>query len=122
MQNRLLYWAVMCLENLGDLKVCLRRWMYTDKLFTGQREMTGLGIYHYGARFYSQKLGRFLSADTLVPNPYNPQDLNRFSYVRNNPLRYTDPNGHMLDDGDDGGCYPCTLLTPTNSVSISMRG
>jgi len=27
--------------------------MYTDKLFTGQREMTGLGIYNYGARFYS---------------------------------------------------------------------
>jgi len=27
--------------------------MYTDKLFTGQREMTGLGIYHYGVRFYS---------------------------------------------------------------------
>ncbi len=34
--------------------------LYTDKLFTGQREMAGLGIYHYGARFYSPKLGRFL--------------------------------------------------------------
>jgi uncharacterized protein RhaS with RHS repeats len=33
--------------------------IYTDKLFTGQREMTGLGIYHYGARFYSPKTGRF---------------------------------------------------------------
>jgi RHS repeat-associated protein len=36
-------------------------------LFTGQREMTGLGIYHYGARFYSPKLGRFISPDTDVP-------------------------------------------------------
>ncbi|MCI0561109.1 MAG: hypothetical protein MN733_21700, partial [Nitrososphaera sp.] len=35
--------------------------MFTDKLFTGQREMAGLGIYHFGARFYSPKLGRFLS-------------------------------------------------------------
>ncbi|HXQ38714.1 MAG TPA: RHS repeat-associated core domain-containing protein, partial [Anaerolineales bacterium] len=35
--------------------------IFTDKLFTGQREMAGLGIYHYGARFYSPKLGRFLS-------------------------------------------------------------
>jgi RHS repeat-associated protein len=68
--------------------------MYTDKLFTGQREITGLGIYHYGARFYSQKLGRFLSADTVVPGVSNPQNLNRFSYVRNNPLRYIDPSGH----------------------------
>ena len=48
--------------------------MYTDKLFTSQREMAGLGIYHYGARFYSPKLGRFLSADSIVPNPANPQD------------------------------------------------
>ena len=72
--------------------------MYTDKLFTGQREITGLGIYHYGARFYSPKLGRFLSADSIVPNPANPQDFNRFSYVRNNPVRYTDPSGHYCLD------------------------
>ena len=68
--------------------------IFTDKLFTGQREMAGLGIYHYNARFYSPKLGRFLSADTIVPNPINPQDLNRFGYVRNSPLRYVDPTGH----------------------------
>ncbi len=68
--------------------------MYTDKLFTGQREVTGLGIYHFGARFYSPKLGRFLSADTIVPGYANPQNLNRYSYVLNNPLRYIDPTGH----------------------------
>ena len=59
--------------------------LYTDKLFTGQRNITGLGIYHYQSRFYSPKLGRFLSADSLVPNPFNPQDYSRYSYVRNNP-------------------------------------
>ncbi len=37
-----------------------------------------------------------------MPNIYNPQDLNKYSYVRNNPLKYTDPTGHMLTD-DDGG-------------------
>ena len=46
--------------------------MLTDKLFTGQRD-TGLGIYHYGARFYSQKLGRFISPDSIVPGAANPQ-------------------------------------------------
>ena len=56
--------------------------MLTDKLFTGQREMTGLGIYHYGARFYSPKLGRFLSAATITQNLTNPPKLNHFSYVR----------------------------------------
>jgi hypothetical protein len=42
-----------------------------------------------------------LSADTIVGDPTNPQDLNRFSYTRNNPLRYTDPTGH---------CPVCILL------------
>ena len=73
--------------------------MYTDQLFTGQREMTGLGIYHYGARFYSPKLGRFLSPDTIVQSYANPQTLNRYSYVLGNPLRYTDPTGHMVACG-----------------------
>ena len=39
-------------------------------------------------------LGRFLSPDPIVPNPANPQSLNRYSYVYNNPYRYTDPSGH----------------------------
>ena len=78
--------------------------IYTDKLFTGQREMAGLGIYHYGARFFSPKIGRFLSADTIVPNPANPQDFNRYSYVRNNPLRYTDPTGHAAYSETEAGC------------------
>src|SRR6188474_516041 len=83
--------------------------IFTDKLFTGQREMAGLGIYHYGARFYSPKLGRFLSADTIVPGYANPQNLNRYSYVLNNPLRYTDPTGHMMveDEGSTKGGLDC---------------
>ncbi len=72
--------------------------LYTDKLFTGQREMEGLGIYHYGARFYSPTLGRFLSPDSIIPGAANPQNLNRYSYVLNNPLRYVDPTGHAWDD------------------------
>ncbi len=84
----------------------------TDKLFTGQRAMTDLGIYHYGARFYSPKLGRFLSADTIVPNPANPQDYNRYAYVRNNPVRYIDPSGHVCSDPEDPTptCYGSPLL------------
>ena len=94
--------------------------IYTDRLFTGQREMAGLGIYHYGARFYSPKLGRFISADSIVPGMANPQNLNRFSYVRNNPLRYIDPTGHMDSVGGDGGCFICThppqpTTTPTST-------
>ena len=67
----------------------------TDYTFTGQRLEAGLGLMHYGARFYSPRLGRFVSADTIVPQPGNPQDLNRYTYAANNPLLYTDPSGHI---------------------------
>jgi RHS repeat-associated protein len=94
----------------------------TDKLFTGQREMTGLGIYHYGARFYSPKLGRFLSADSMVPNMANPQAFNRYSYVYNNPLRYTDPSGHFIcsnDRNSDDYCPGRTSIIGSNGSSGS---
>jgi RHS repeat-associated protein len=90
--------------------------IYTDKLFTGQREMAGLGIYHYQARFYSPKLGRFLSPDSLVPSYANPQHLNHFGYVTNNPLRYTDPSGNVPIDclGGDGYCEGTPAPAPVS--------
>jgi hypothetical protein len=57
-------------------------------------------LYYYGARYYDAALGRFVQADTIVPNPGNPQALNRYSYVYNNPLRYTDSTGHDPEDWD----------------------
>jgi hypothetical protein len=52
----------------------------------------------YGARWYDPALGRFVSADTIVPDPANSQSLNRYSYVLGNPLKYTDPSGHLYVD------------------------
>ncbi|MEJ5311827.1 MAG: RHS repeat-associated core domain-containing protein [Anaerolineae bacterium] len=65
----------------------------TDIGFTGQRA-DATGLMFYQARYYSAALGRFIQADTIVPSPANPQSLNRYSYVLNSPLRYTDPTGH----------------------------
>jgi uncharacterized protein RhaS with RHS repeats len=48
-----------------------------------------------GARFYDPALGRWTSADTLVPDPSNPQGFNRYSYVGNHPLNRIDPDGHQ---------------------------
>lgn len=53
------------------------------------------GLYYYGARYYDPALARFISADTIVPNPWDPQDLNRYTYAGNNPLIYIDPTGHF---------------------------
>ncbi len=63
--------------------------------------MTDLGLIYMNARFYAPGLGRFLSADTIVPNPTNPQSLNRYSYTRNSPLNLTDPTGHRECDGSN---------------------
>jgi len=54
--------------------------------FTGQREDSSIGLYDYGARYYDPYAGRFIAPDTLVPNPKNPQDLNRYSYLHTPPV------------------------------------
>ncbi|MFZ1402346.1 MAG: RHS repeat-associated core domain-containing protein, partial [Anaerolineae bacterium] len=66
----------------------------TQRRFTGQvlDEVAG-GLYFYNARYYDPTLARFTQGDTIVPGAGNPQNLNRYSYVGNNPLRYTDPAG-----------------------------
>jgi RHS repeat-associated protein len=64
--------------------------------FTGQRLETAMGLYDYGARYYDPVIGRFIQADTIVPDPADPQSLNRYSYVLNNPLRYTDTSGYWF--------------------------
>ncbi|MFZ2361346.1 MAG: RHS repeat-associated core domain-containing protein [Anaerolineae bacterium] len=73
----------------------------TSYAYTGQRLDETIGLMYYGARFYDGALGRFISPDTIVPEPGNPQALNRYSYVLNNPLRYNDPSGHDWGDTVD---------------------
>ncbi len=89
--------------------------MFTDRLFTGQRQIAELGIYQFGARFYSPKMGRFLSADPMAPNIASPQGFNRYSYALNNPIRYNDPTGYWIDEGcgmgGGGGGTGCNLPT-----------
>jgi len=91
---------------------------------TGQR-LDGTGLYYYNARYYAPEIGRFISPDPIThseplpkgkiingltvyrtsvqfytgqtrnPATINPQEHNRYSYAINNPLRYTDPDGHQ---------------------------
>ena len=69
----------------------------TDRKFTGQTEDETVGLYWYQSRAYDPEIGRFCSPDPIVPAPGNPQALNRYSYVYNNPLKYVDPSGHSPD-------------------------
>ena len=65
-----------------------------DFKFTDQEE-DNTGHYYYGARYYNTTLGRFMAADSLLPNLFDPQKLNRFSYAKNNPTKFIDPTGHF---------------------------
>jgi RHS repeat-associated protein len=80
----------------------------TDHTFTGQitdglLDDGGTGLMYYGARYYDPQVGRFAAADTIVPNPGDPQDLNRYAYVSNNPVNGIDPTGHVVLEGDELG-------------------
>jgi RHS repeat-associated protein len=69
--------------------------------FTGQRVDLSTGLHHFRARYYDAYVGRFVQPDTLVPNPGDPQQLNRYTYAANNPLRYRDPSGHWFETAWD---------------------
>jgi len=77
--------------------------------YTGKERDTESGLDYFGARYYASNTGRFMSPDWAAqaqPVPYatmgNPQTLNLYSYMHNNPLSGTDPDGHC-----DGGSWWC---------------
>jgi RHS repeat-associated protein len=82
--------------------------------FTGQEHDAATGFDYFGARYYASLNGRFTRADDPgYANPFDPQTLNLYAYVYNNPLRFVDPTGHDGDcpspyqtwDQNTGGCY-----------------
>ena len=68
----------------------------THRGFTGHEHLEEVGLIHMNGRVYDPELGRFLSADPHIQEPMNPQNFNRYSYVNNNPLSYTDPSGFFF--------------------------
>jgi len=76
--------------------------MTTDYLYTGQRQEAEIGLYYYGARWYDPAIGRFIQADSVVPNPGSAKGFDRYAYTFNNPIKYSDPSGHspVLLDGE----------------------
>jgi RHS repeat-associated protein len=97
--------------------------------FTGQEEDAETGLLYFNAKYYDPEIGRFISADTMVPDPENSQSFNKYMYVRGNPLRYIDPTGNT-DEGayQSGGYYDnysIQLFSMFNSIdfySMPMMG
>ncbi len=66
--------------------------------YTNHRQLYTLNLIDMGGRMYDTTISRFLSIDPHLQDPTNPQNYNRYIYVLNNPLRYTDPSGYNWDD------------------------
>jgi RHS repeat-associated protein len=66
-----------------------------DRGYTGHEHLQSVGLIHMNGRLYDPKLHRFLQPDNYVQDPSNTQNYNRYGYVLNNPLKYTDPSGEL---------------------------
>jgi RHS repeat-associated protein len=98
----------------GELRWPETSTLPTDRTYTGQHsEMEGIGLLFYGARWYDPALSRWAQPDTIIPNPFNPLDWDRFAYVRSNSLRYIDPTGHWSQK---------YLTTDADFVGASLYG
>ncbi|QHN03181.1 RHS repeat-associated core domain-containing protein [Granulicella sp. WH15] len=97
--------------------VCAATVCFSQSRFTGKERDAESGLDNFGARYMASSMGRFMSPDPsglLYADMRNPQSLNLYSYVLNNPLIYTDPTGKtcqtnssdgtVYDDNDGKGC------------------
>ena len=75
---------------------------------TGGYPTQNVGLIYMNARYYLPEVGRFISPDSIVPDPGNPQSYNRYSYGYNNPVKYVDPSGH------------CVLLPPVDTAVCAI--
>ena len=95
---------------------------WTTKRFTGQYHESGLpggeGLSYYNARWYDAQLGRFVSADTIVPNSADPQHLNRLAYALDNPLRFSDPTGHYVFEESPSDAHISYRRSGSGNVAV----
>jgi RHS repeat-associated protein len=74
--------------------------------------MQGVCLINYNARLYDPQIGRFMGADSMVEAPYSTQDWNRYTYVGNNPLSFSDPSGQCF--------LGCFWKSPVGRAGIAL--
>ncbi|MBB1139566.1 RHS repeat domain-containing protein [Myroides sp. WP-1] len=82
--------AVKIMDGQGQV---LNQLTFTDRGYTGHEHLQGINIIQMNGRLYDPYLRRFMAPDNYIQDPTNTQNFNRYGYVWNNPLKYTDPSG-----------------------------
>ncbi|MBI5414984.1 hypothetical protein HZA38_05745 [Candidatus Peregrinibacteria bacterium] len=94
MKNPLLFFAKIIFSSFLFFVINEFSFAYENNYkFTGQELDPETNLYYYGARYYNPKLGQFASQDPWEGDLTDPQSFNKYSYTRNNPLKYIDPTG-----------------------------
>lgn len=81
--------------------------MRADSEITGHGHPAEMGLDYFEARYFSSAQGRFTSTDPMISGPHklnDPQNWNLYAYARNNPLRFTDPSGEIIEEQIDVEC------------------
>ncbi len=78
----------------------------TKRGYTGHEHIDHASVVHMNGRIYDPITGRFMQADPIIQEVKNSQNYNRYSYVLNNPLSYTDPTGYSFFTSGPGGNSP----------------
>ena len=103
----------------------------TERGFTGHEHYPEFKIINMNGRLYDPVIGRFFSPDNYVQTLSSTQDFNRYTYARNNPLKYKDPMGQWYEDSywdderdeDDGDpCKGCRPKNPYEHKETDIHG
>jgi len=94
----------------------LEKLTFLDRGYTGHEHLQGVGLIHMNGRLYDPKLRRFLAPDNYIQDLGNTQNFNRYGYVLNNPLLYTDPSGETYN------CPDCNETNPGLSNGQQVAG
>ncbi|WP_157954004.1 RHS repeat-associated core domain-containing protein [Microbulbifer sp. A4B17] len=94
------------LDQQGLQELLAVQGLTTKRGYTGHEHLDRTGLIHMNGRIYDPTLGRFLSPDPIVQAPTYSQNWNRYSYVFNNPLSFTDPSGFSAKDKKEDTTKP----------------
>jgi len=89
--------------------------------YTGQDD-DGTGLQYYCSRYYDPSIGRFVTADTIVPDPKLSQSYNRYLYVDGNPINHNDPTGHKGWGSWVGACVGAIIGLATGGIAGAVLG